>query len=75
MEERVKVMRGASPAVIPRNHRVEAMIRAAVEREDFSLFEEMVRAVSRPFEEVEGLEGYRVPARAEEIVRATFCGT
>jgi len=75
VEERMRVMRGTSPAVIPRNHRVEAMIRAAVEREDFSLFEEMVRAVSRPFEEVEGLEGYRVPARAEEIVRATFCGT
>lgn len=73
--ERVKMMRGASPAVIPRNHLVEAMIRAAVEREDFSLFEEMVRAVGRPFEEIEGMEVYRVPARAEEVVRATFCGT
>jgi len=75
VEERVRVMRGASPAVIPRNHLVEAMIRAAMEREDFSLFEEMVRAVSRPFEEVEGMEGYRVAAKGEELVRATFCGT
>jgi uncharacterized protein YdiU (UPF0061 family) len=75
LQQRVQVMRAASPAVIPRNHLVEAMIKAAVEREDFSPFEEMLAATARPYEQLEEFARYRVPARAEEVVRATFCGT
>src|ERR687890_289051 len=44
-------MRAVNPAFIPRNHRVEAMIQAAVERNDFAPFEELLRVLSRPFED------------------------
>ncbi len=74
-QERVEAMRRANPAYIPRNHLVQAMIDAAVERHDFQPFEEMLEVVSHPFEKRPGLEQYATPARPEERVRWTFCGT
>jgi uncharacterized protein YdiU (UPF0061 family) len=68
-------MRTANPAIIPRNHLVQAVIDAAIEREDFQPFEEMLDAVSRPYENRPELERYTRPARPEESVIATFCGT
>ena len=62
-------MRTANPAVIPRNHLVEAALSAAVEREDFSPFEEL-HDILRP-----GLERYSMPPKPEERVLQTFCGT
>jgi uncharacterized protein YdiU (UPF0061 family) len=64
-----------NPAFIPRNHRVEAMIRAAVDREDFAPFEELLALLSRPFEDQPHMAHYAEPPAEEERVRATFCGT
>ena len=72
---RAEAMRKVNPVYIPRNHRVEAMIEAAVERGDFAPFEELLEVTSRPFEDQTGREMYAEPARAEERVTATFCGT
>jgi uncharacterized protein YdiU (UPF0061 family) len=74
-QERAAAMRRASPAFIPRNHMVEAAIQAAVERQDFQPFEELLEVVSRPWEERPELEQYSKPARPEECVNQTFCGT
>ncbi len=68
-------MRTASPAFIPRNHVVEAALHAAVSRQDFQPFEELLDVVSRPYEERPNLERYATPARPEESVLQTFCGT
>ena len=68
-------MRTANPAFIPRNHIVEAVISAAVEREDFQPFEELLDVISRPYEDRPDLERYATPARPEERVSQTFCGT
>ncbi len=72
--ERAARMRAANPAFIPRNHRVEAALRAA-ERQDFQPFEELLNIVSRPYEVRPDLEHYAAPARPEECVTQTFCGT
>ncbi len=72
---RAAAMRGVNPAYIPRNHLVEAALGAAGEREDFGLFEELLGVVTKPFEEREGLERFAAPARPEEAVQWTFCGT
>jgi len=74
-QERAAMMRRASPAFIPRNHLVEAALRAAVDRQDFAPFEELLEAGSRPYEDRPELERYTTPARPEERVNATFCGT
>jgi uncharacterized protein YdiU (UPF0061 family) len=73
--ERAAAMRRANPAILPRNHLVEAAIIAAVESEDFQPFEELLAAITVPYEERRGMERYATPARPEERVRATFCGT
>jgi uncharacterized protein YdiU (UPF0061 family) len=69
------MMRMASPAFIPRNHVVEAALDAAVGRQDFLPFEELLDVVSRPYEDRPDLERYGTPASPEEWVSRTFCGT
>jgi uncharacterized protein YdiU (UPF0061 family) len=68
-------MDAVNPAFIPRNHHVEAMINAAIQREDYGQFEEMLRVLSKPYEDQPHFERYAEPPQAHERVTATFCGT
>jgi uncharacterized protein YdiU (UPF0061 family) len=68
-------MRSVNPAFIPRNHRVEAMIEAAVKRDDFALFEELLTVLSSPYEDQPGYAGYTDPPEPHQRVLQTFCGT
>jgi uncharacterized protein YdiU (UPF0061 family) len=68
-------MRAVSPAFIPRNHLVEAALEAAVWRQDLQRFEELLDVMARPYEDRPNLERYATPARPEECVSQTFCGT
>jgi uncharacterized protein YdiU (UPF0061 family) len=74
-EERAASMMRANPIYIPRNHMVEAALNAAVMREDLRPFEELLEAVMQPYVERADWERFAVPARPEERVHATFCGT
>jgi uncharacterized protein YdiU (UPF0061 family) len=74
-QARAGAMRAVNPAFIPRNHVVEAALDAAVWRQDFGPFEELLDVVSQPYEDRPGLERYSTPARPEEYVSRTFCGT
>jgi uncharacterized protein YdiU (UPF0061 family) len=73
--ERVALMRQTNPAFIPRNHRVEQMIVAAVEREDYAPFAELLYLLSRPYDYQPALARYALPPLPEERVLRTFCGT
>ncbi len=66
------VMQRASPRVIPRNHRIEEMITAAVAG-DTAPFHRLMAAYGDPFG-TDDLELMRAPT-ADERVPATFCGT
>jgi serine/tyrosine/threonine adenylyltransferase len=68
-------MRALNPAIIPRNHVVEAALFAAVEHGDFSPFEDLVAILARPFDDHSEAASYTLPPRPEERVLATFCGT
>jgi serine/tyrosine/threonine adenylyltransferase len=72
---RSAAMQRVNPALIPRNHRVEAMIGAAIEQGDFAPFEELLAALSSPYEHRSRFEAYERPPRPEERVLQTFCGT
>ncbi len=74
-EDRRAAMRLVNPAFIPRNHRIEEIIVAAVERGDFGPFETFAEVLARPFEDQPEFAAWREPPRREERVRATFCGT
>ena len=73
--ERAGAMRAVNPKYIPRNHRVEEVIRAAVDRNDFAPFESLVAVLARPFDEQPEHEEYVRPPAPEERVLRTFCGT
>jgi len=68
-------MSSANPAYIPRNHLVEEVIRAAVDRDDLEPFEQLVEVLASPYADQPGRERYAAPPRPEQIVHATFCGT
>ena len=72
---RRRAMLAANPAYIPRNHRVEAVIRAAVDDDDFAPFHELVEVLSRPFDDQLAFAHYADPPAAHERVLRTFCGT
>jgi len=67
-------MRAANPAVIPRNHRVEEMIEAAVAG-DFGPFERLMAVLARPYDDGPDTADYTRPPKPEERVHQTFCGT
>jgi len=65
----------ANPACIPRNHRVEQMIEAAVSRDDFTPFERLLDVLATPFQERPEHAAYTLPPEPHERVTQTFCGT
>ena len=74
-ERRAAAMRAVNPAFIPRNHLVEQALAAAINKDDFSAFDSLMRVLSRPYEDQPAQRHYAVPPRPEEVVRQTFCGT
>ncbi|APX88403.1 hypothetical protein BV394_00530 [Brevirhabdus pacifica] len=67
-------MRDTNPAVIPRNHRIEAVIAAAVGG-DMAPFGQLDDALARPFDPAPEHDWLRHAPAPEEEVRQTFCGT
>jgi serine/tyrosine/threonine adenylyltransferase len=73
--ERAAMMRTINPAVIPRNHRIEAVIQAAVTRDDYAPFEELLAVLAKPYEEQPAFADYANPPEPHQQVLQTFCGT
>jgi uncharacterized protein YdiU (UPF0061 family) len=78
-EQRRAAMRATNPAFIPRNHQVERVIAAAVERDDIAPFEALLAVLSRPFEDQPDATGYALPpqpaapSRTSRMPPATRC--
>jgi uncharacterized protein YdiU (UPF0061 family) len=68
-------MRSVNPAFIPRNHRVEAVIDAAVTRDDFAPFEELLAVLSNPYADQPAYAAYAQAPEPHQCVLRTFCGT
>ena len=74
-EQRQSSMSTVNPLYIPRNHLVEAAIRAAEDNNDFSVFEQLYEVLQQPYTKQKNKEKYMQPPEPEEIVWKTFCGT
>jgi len=72
---RQAAMHSVNPAFIPRNHLIEAVIDAAVNRDDFAPFEQLLVVLSKPYEDQPTLAGYAEPPKPHQRVLQTFCGT
>ncbi|MBE1556491.1 uncharacterized protein YdiU (UPF0061 family) [Filibacter limicola] len=69
-----QLMRNSNPALIPRNHRVEAALEAAVEHGDYSVMERLLGVLSNPYmHSTEQAEYATLPASTTPY--QTFCGT
>ena len=70
-----ELMRMVNPKIIPRNHLVEEVLQAAVERDDYQPITEFFEALQNPFaESLVGTKWDQVPAADAKRYR-TFCGT
>jgi serine/tyrosine/threonine adenylyltransferase len=74
-EARAALMRQSNPTRIPRNHRIEEVIRAAEDEGDFGPFHEMLASVSEPYQDKAVFAKYELAPEAGEEVTRTFCGT
>lgn len=69
-----QLMQSSNPAVIPRNHRVEAALAAAVEKGDYSVMERLLDVLSNPYEHSAKQTEYTTLPVSSTPYR-TFCGT
>jgi len=73
--ERTTAMLQVNPVFIPRNHRVEEALAAAVERSDYAPFEKLLQVLARPFDDQPESAAFAEPAPEGEPHYRTFCGT
>lgn len=74
-EASIQLMKTSNPFVIPRNHRVEEALDAAVENGDYSVMEKLLDALRQPFNYNEEQTEYCAPAPPSNRPYQTFCGT
>ena len=73
-EEVFNLMKNSNPTVIPRNHRVEEAL-AAAENGDFSVMNNLLKALANPFEHSDFQKEYSKPAPKSQCDYKTYCGT
>ncbi|MGA6926822.1 MAG: YdiU family protein [Desulfosarcina sp.] len=70
-----RLMNTHNPAVIPRNHRVEEALAAAVERGDLSVMQKLLDVLSQPYRDPPEPSGFHLPPPPSAQPYRTFCGT
>lgn len=72
--ESVRLIRRTAPAVFPRNHLVDAALRAG-EAGDMAPIRALLEALAAPYDETRANAAFRLPATPEQVITQTFCGT
>ncbi len=75
VQARRDAMRRVNPAFIPRNHRVETVIEAAMKTRDFVPFETLLAVLSKPYEDQPEFAPYADAPPPNQGMYQTFCGT
>ena len=73
--ERTVRMAAVNPLYIPRNHKLEAALDAAVDHGNLKPFWELFALVTQPFEEQHDRQDFAAPAPPDAPEFRTFCGT
>ena len=74
-ESALSLMHSSNPVIIPRNHRVEEALEAAVERSDFTVMQRLLTALKTPYDDSPHYADYQTPPVPSEHAYQTFCGT
>lgn len=70
-----QLMKSSNPAIIPRNHRVEEALEAAVNKGDYSVMDEFLHALSTPYAYSKEQDYYSTLPEPSNRPYRTFCGT
>jgi serine/tyrosine/threonine adenylyltransferase len=70
-----EIMKSHNPAVIPRNHLVEEALEAAVQREDYSMVEQLMEILADPYAHTAEQDAYCSPPPESAVPYRTYCGT
>ncbi|WP_139906416.1 protein adenylyltransferase SelO [Clostridium thermarum] len=70
-----ELMKRSNPSVIPRNHRVEEAIEAAVKCEDYSVMNRLLMVLSQPYDYTAEQIEYIRPPEPSDCKYKTYCGT
>lgn len=73
--EVLALMRRSNPAVIPRNHQVEAALAAATRTGDLAPFHRLLNVLAKPYDYNHVPAEYQQTPTPGQRVRQTFCGT
>ncbi|WP_407670187.1 hypothetical protein [Pelosinus propionicus] len=68
-------MKNSNPAIIPRNHRVEAAIEAAVNQGEYGVMEKLLSVLSRPYDHSPEQDEFSTLPEPSSYPYRTFCGT
>ena len=70
-----KLMRDKNPAIIPRNHQVEAALEAAEKKNDFSPLHRLLAVLENPYAHTPEQAEYAAPPEPTDRPYRTYCGT
>ncbi|TDL32675.1 YdiU family protein [Jeotgalibacillus sp. S-D1] len=70
-----QLMQDNNPAVIPRNHRVEEALSAAVDKEDYGVMEQLIQVLANPYTQSPEQKDYCTGSDPSHGPYRTFCGT
>ncbi|MDF2822212.1 MAG: hypothetical protein K0R15_2660 [Clostridiales bacterium] len=71
----IQLMQNNNPAVIPRNHRVEEALEAAVKQGDLSVMDRLLEVLENPYSHTQDKKDYILPPAQSTRPYQTFCGT
>ena len=72
-EKFIKLMKTVNPLIIPRNHKVEEVLKEA-EQNNLKPINQFIKILSQPYTKNEDILNYQIPSDLEEKYQ-TFCGT
>lgn len=70
-----KLMQSSNPGVIPRNHRVEEALEAAVRKGDYTVMHRLLEVLSKPYAYTPQQDEYTTLPAPSNCEYRTFCGT
>lgn len=75
IEDSIELMKNNNPIVIPRNHRVEEALDAAVKYNDYTVMEKLLDAINSPYDYSNINEYYSELPKPTSCAYRTYCGT
>lgn len=75
IEDSIELMKNNNPIVIPRNHRVEEALDAAVKYNDYTVMEKLLEAINSPYDYSNINEYYSELPKPTSCAYRTYCGT